>query len=75
MVGSEAPPRILVIDDLSGRTLPDRRNEDRANLCGQYLLEDMTGDEADKESEQRIKKTCRASGISTGPEARLLHHR
>jgi len=55
MVGLETPPRILVIDDLFGRTLPDRRNEDRANLCGQYLLEDVTGDETDQESGQRIK--------------------
>ena len=49
-------PRILIIDDLFGRTHPDRRNEERANLCGQYLLEDVTGDETDKGSTQRIKK-------------------
>lgn len=41
----EALPRILVIDDLLGRTLPDRPNRERINLCGQYLLEDVTGDQ------------------------------
>ena len=49
-------PRILVIDDLFGRTHPDRRNEDRSNLCGQYLFEDVTGDETGKGSLQKIKK-------------------
>lgn len=48
-------PRVLIIDDLFGRTHPDRRNEERSNLCGQYLLEDMTGDEIDKGSPQKIK--------------------
>lgn len=56
MIGSKTPPRILVIDDLFGRTHPDRRNEERASLCGQYLLEDVTGDEDDKGSTQHIKK-------------------
>jgi DNA-binding NtrC family response regulator len=35
-----------VIDDLFGRTDPTGRNEDRARLCAQYLLEDVTGDQA-----------------------------
>src|SRR5215203_2113474 len=48
-------PRLLIVDDLFGRTHPDRRNEERANLCGQYLLEDVTGDELDKGSSQKIK--------------------
>lgn len=55
MRASHFLPRILIIDDLFGRTHPDRRNEERANLCGQYLLEDVTGDEADKGGAQRIK--------------------
>lgn len=38
-------PRILVIDDLFGRQLQDHANEDRANLCGKFLLKDVTGDE------------------------------
>ena len=42
---SETLPRILVIDDLLGRTHPDKANRERANLCGQYLLEDVTGDQ------------------------------
>ncbi len=49
-------PRVLVLDDLFGRTLPDRRNEERANLCGQFLIEDVTGDEAGKGAPQRIRR-------------------
>jgi len=43
-------PRILIIDDLFGRTLVGRRNEERARLCGQYLLKDVTGDEEGRSS-------------------------
>src|SRR5690349_7951837 len=50
MMFSSKLPRLLVIDDLFGRTLPDHRNEERARLCGQYLLEDITGDEEGKSS-------------------------
>ncbi len=49
-------PRILVIDDLFGRTHLDRRNEERANLCGEYLIEDITDDEIGKGTPQKIKK-------------------
>lgn len=49
-------PRILIIDDLFGRTLPYTRNEERANLCGQFLLEDVTGDEIGKNTTQKIRK-------------------
>jgi len=55
----------LIVDDLFGRLHPDRRNEDRANLCGQYLIEDITGDEASKWAPQRIKR----------PIARAVFHR
>jgi DNA-binding NtrC family response regulator len=48
-------PRLLIIDDLFGRALAGQRNEERANLCGQFLIEDVTGDEAGKSSTQRIK--------------------
>lgn len=48
-------PRILIIDDLYGRIHPDRRNEERARLCGNYLLEDVTGDEAGQ-AVQTVKK-------------------
>jgi DNA-binding NtrC family response regulator len=52
----ELLPRILIIDDLFGRSHFDRINEDRANLCGQYLVRDITGDEANKGGTQRIKR-------------------
>jgi DNA-binding NtrC family response regulator len=55
MSNSYMLPRILVIDDLFGRTHPNTRNEERANLCGQYLLEDVTGDEVNKGGTQKIK--------------------
>ena len=47
-------PRLLVIDDLFGRTHVHRRNEERANLCGQYLLRDVTGDECGKSEPQKV---------------------
>ena len=56
LMNEEVLPRVLVIDDLFGRSLPHARNEERANLCGQYLLRDRTGDEADKAAPQRIKR-------------------
>jgi DNA-binding NtrC family response regulator len=58
-------PRILVIDDLFGRVLAGARNEDRANLCGQYLLRDISGDEVGKRSRQAIKQ----------PVAEVVFHR
>lgn len=39
-------PRIVVIDDLLGRTVADRVNEERSAVCGQLLLQDETGDES-----------------------------
>jgi DNA-binding NtrC family response regulator len=47
-------PRILIVDDLFGRLHHDRRNKERANLCGQYLVEDVTGDEIGKGTPQKI---------------------
>lgn len=49
-------PHILIIDDVFGRSHPDKRNEDRANLCRKYLFKDVTGDESDKENTLKIKK-------------------
>lgn len=49
-------PRLLIIDDLFGRTQLNRRNEERANLCGQYLVEDITGDDVDKGTVPRVKR-------------------
>jgi DNA-binding NtrC family response regulator len=49
-------PRILIIDDLFGRSHRDRRNEERAHLCGNYLLKDITGDEIGKGTPKKIPK-------------------
>lgn len=35
-------PRILIVDDLFGRHLPDGTNEDRDNLCAKLMLQDVT---------------------------------
>jgi DNA-binding NtrC family response regulator len=37
-------PRVLIIDDLFGRYLPDGTNEDRDNLCASFMLRDVTGE-------------------------------
>ncbi len=49
-------PRILIIDDLLGRTHRNRRNEERVNFCGQYLIEDVTGDQGAREPALKIKR-------------------
>ena len=49
-------PRLLIIDDVFGRTHPDSRNADRASLCGKYLFEDVTEDEGDRVNGQKIKE-------------------
>jgi hypothetical protein len=64
-MNEQSLPRILIIDDLFGRTLPQSRNEERANLCGQYLLKDLTNDEIGKGPVQLIKK----------PVAEVIFHR
>ncbi len=48
-------PRLLVIDDLLGRIHTDRPNRERANLCGQYLLEDVTGDQKENAPTMIVK--------------------
>jgi len=55
-MNNNALPRILIIDDLLGRAHGNRRNEERANFCGQYLIEDVTGDEVGHASSQKIKR-------------------
>jgi len=65
MSNEQILPRILIIDDLFGRSHHDRRNEERSSLCGQYLLDDVTNDESDKEAQQIIKH----------PIARAVFHR
>lgn len=49
-------PRILIIDDLYGRTHVDRRNQERSSLCGLYLLQDITGDEEGKGHTLKVNK-------------------
>lgn len=49
-------PRILIIDDLFGRIIPNGRNEERANLCGQYLIEDITDDEVGRGTPRKVNK-------------------
>jgi len=49
-------PRILIVDDRFGRIHYNRQNEERANLCEQYLIEDVTRDEIGKGTPQKIKK-------------------
>ncbi len=48
-------PRILIIDDLFGRTVPSAVNEDRENLCASFLLKDVTNNDGSR-SRQRIKE-------------------
>ncbi len=42
---------LLVIDDLFGRTLHKCRNLDRSRLCGNFLLNDVTGDEKTRDGD------------------------
>lgn len=49
-------PRVLVIDDLFGRSHTEMPNAERASLCGQYLMRDVTGDEPSFAANLRIKK-------------------
>jgi DNA-binding NtrC family response regulator len=37
-------PRVLIVDDLFGRHLPNGSNEDRDNLCAAFMLRDVTAD-------------------------------
>lgn len=64
-------PLLLIIDDLFGRVHAERRNEERANLCGQYLIEDVTGDEAGTGTNQRIKKPIARVVFCRGQKPRL----
>ena len=60
-------PRLLIIDDLFGRQLPDGRvNEDRAHLCGRFLLRDVTGDESEGSPRQTIKRPIAEVVFSRG---------
>jgi DNA-binding NtrC family response regulator len=59
-------PRVLVIDDLFGRIQEDGRNPERRNLCGQFLLEDVTGDLKDGCGTQKIKRPTAQAVFSRG---------
>jgi DNA-binding NtrC family response regulator len=58
-------PLLLIVDDLFGRTHPERSNEERASLCGDYLLEDITRDEVRKGG-QRVKNPVAQVVFSRG---------
>lgn len=45
MSHSNPLPRILVIDDLFGRAVPEHGNEQRADFCAGFRLTDLTGDQ------------------------------
>jgi DNA-binding NtrC family response regulator len=51
---SGMPPAVLVIDDFFGRTVLGGRNVERDNLCAQYLIEDITGDDRQSRSSQTV---------------------
>jgi DNA-binding NtrC family response regulator len=55
MTDKKTLPRLLIIDDLFGRTIADGPNEERRRLCGQYLLKDVTGDISANMSSMTIK--------------------
>jgi DNA-binding NtrC family response regulator len=48
-------PRILIVDDLFGRCLPNGMNEDRDNLCASFLLQDVTNEWQGKRATPRQK--------------------
>ena len=70
MTGQSTLPHILIIDDLFGGTVSDRANEDRANLCGQFLLQDVTGDEQGRSRGQKIKKPVAQAVFLRGQQPR-----
>ena len=47
-------PRILILDDLFGRSLPNDQNIDRENLCAHFLWHDSSGDEAENGNRQKV---------------------
>jgi len=71
VITSSVLPRLLIIDDLFGRIHKDRRNKERANLCGQYLIEDVTDDETGKGPEQRVKTPVAQAVFCRGQKPRL----
>ncbi|MGJ3242209.1 MAG: sigma-54-dependent transcriptional regulator [Opitutales bacterium] len=67
-------PRILILDDLFGRNLPDGNNFNRENLCAHFLWQDASRDASAKASKQKVLQPtaeavfCRAqSPASSAP--------
>lgn len=60
------PPRILVIDDMFGRGVPEGRNVDRENLCAHLLLQDITGDAAAMGSRQKVHNPAAKADFCRG---------
>src|SRR5258708_5145799 len=56
MTNPELLPRLLVIDDLFGRTVRDGGNEERADLCRRFRLVDVTGDQPEKMSKPTFRE-------------------
>lgn len=59
-------PRLLVIDDLFGRTVAGGRNTDRENLCASFLWVDASGDESAKASRQKVLQPLAEAVFSRG---------
>lgn len=49
-------PHILIIDDLFGRIDGNGRNPERENLCGQFLIADITGDSASTDARRSVRE-------------------
>lgn len=47
-------PRLLVIDDLFGRTVLGGLNEERADLCARLLIRDITGDSTPRAARRQV---------------------
>lgn len=60
------PPRLLILDDLFGRNVPESRNVDRENLCAHFLWQDATGDAATKASRQKVLKPTAEAVFARG---------
>lgn len=58
-------PRLLVLDDLYGRVVPNGRNIERENLCAHFLWRDVTDDVATRLSPQKVLR----------PAAEVVFHR
>lgn len=68
MTANRFIPRVLIIDDLYGRSRRDSRNQERANLCGQFLLRDVTGDEEGKGTPQRVRQPIAEAVFARGQQ-------